>query len=124
MDEQLTGRALDAAVAEHVIGWTRMPWKKEKGVLEGEFMWKTPGDEGLYPAELPRYSTTWEGMGLVVEEMKRRGWRWAAFDESSGYLCSFVRDDEEEIYASAPTAPEAVARAALLALSKGGPSDG
>lgn len=58
------GRELDAKVAE-ALGWTEVAngtiyngkWIDQEGVLN----------------ELPSFSTTWEGMGVLVEEAKKQG---------------------------------------------------
>lgn len=104
---------INAAVAEHVMGWRVSPWSihpNEKPIAayaeEGVGLtWRpTVGfalatDEDHVPPEvlLPDnagdmpgweafdgtswkgvtdYSTTWEGMGLVVERMREEGWYW------------------------------------------------
>jgi len=71
---------------------------------------------------IPAYSTTWEGMKLVVEEMKRKGWSFTLqcwgdeeqieempYEATFGFLGS-------EPTATANTAPHAVCLAALKAL--------
>ena len=74
---------------------------------------------------LPRYSSTWEGMRLVVEALIRDDWEvsleYSAYwqgQEDTGWkvvLCC-IRGQRQVVPAYAPTAPEAVARAALAAL--------
>jgi hypothetical protein len=70
---------------------------------------------------VPTYSTTWEGLGKVVEEMQRRKYVWrieglraAFFDPYAGSPA----DDGTMVYAEAigETAPHAVVLAAIGAL--------
>lgn len=67
---------------------------------------------------LPHYSSTWEGMGLVVEEMERRKWKWQTGKMADGCFGLFI-EGGDDFWGSGATAPEAVARAALRALEKG-----
>jgi hypothetical protein len=67
----------------------------------------------------------WEGLGLLVGEMRRRGWDWLVDVSERGAWCAFerghVKDFTWEGYdQSAETAdelPVAAGRAALLALT-------
>jgi hypothetical protein len=77
------------------------------------------GEKGWFM--VPQYSTTWEGMRLVVEEMQRRGYAWrieglraAFFDPYAGSPA----DDGSMVYAEAlgETTPHAVVLAAIGAL--------
>lgn len=56
-------RALDRELAE-LMG------------LEAEAQTGWIGRPGLWFSELPAFSSTWEGFGLLVEEAERRGWDW------------------------------------------------
>jgi len=66
----------------------------------------------------PQYSTTWEGMRLVVEEMQKRGLYVYCTHHSDGQTTAqVVRDAEETLGdAQSDSAPHAVALAALRAL--------
>ncbi|KPV60741.1 hypothetical protein QJ48_04255 [Paenibacillus sp. A3] len=71
--------------------------------------------------EAAPYSTTWEGMGLVVEEMQRRGLDvhidFVTFGRNKLVDCAIIRNGLEMAHLSMmPNAPHAVAMAALLAL--------
>lgn len=94
-------------IAERLFGW--------KTVMAG----KVPiivGPSGYTATVRPDF-LTWEGMGLVVEEMERRGWKLRIIEASSCYFCFFVQGANEE-QGEGATAPEAVARAALKAIGE------
>lgn len=69
--------------------------------------------------DIPEYSTTWEGMRLVVEEMQRRGFSVFLNNHSSEFRwnCNF-RNEQGEIVGGAfsDSAPHAVILAALAAI--------
>ena len=80
------------------------------------------------PARPPAYSTTWAGLGLVVEEMERRGWYTGGGREivppdfPGQHMIGFGKPpgDPGELLGqavSAPTYMEAACKAALLALA-------
>jgi hypothetical protein len=96
-----------------------------------EYWWGTlPGEE--FAAHLIQdlnFADSWEGMGLVLEAMRARGWMTTvtvfARDNCEALVAvkkripeteGPFRIDEAYFVATAPTAPEAVARAALEAL--------
>ena len=96
MTEQVTGRALDALIAERVFGEPRT---------------------NPYP-----YSSTWEGLGRVVERMRELGWAWTMDYQlgSKFYTAEFWAHGKEPWgWAKADKAPDAVCRAALDALGEG-----
>jgi hypothetical protein len=68
---------------------------------------------------LPLYSSTWSGLGLVVEEMERRGYHWSVsaawidHQKDWGHFCTF---GSEGSFQSADRF-EAACKAALLALA-------
>ena len=137
-------REIDALIAEHVFnlnvmrrevvtidgglcGVDSLPWMP--GVetpRRGVMTWVIPGGPGDYQ-ELPRFSSTWEGMGRVVEAMHGRGW-WcritSPFSAKDGDLWGGGLTPHEttgwngrpDHTGSGASAPEAVARAALAAL--------
>ncbi|MFD2334672.1 hypothetical protein ACFSR7_35970 [Cohnella sp. GCM10020058] len=77
--------------------------------------------------DLPGYSTTWEGMRLVVEEMQRRGWGYGIESEGGGKYHARFCNPMEGAYAEkngADTAPHAVCLAALSALQHVSHTDG
>jgi len=66
---------------------------------------------------VPEYSTTWNGMQLVVEEMQRRGWKLVMSDEGDQWNAFFYWDQNRptvECYEQ--SAPHAVCMASLKAL--------
>jgi hypothetical protein len=79
------------------------------------------GVDELKFAELPDYAGTWEGLGLVVEELRERGWSLSLYGNEPNrerWECYLFREWRATSVcdATGATAPEAVARAALLAL--------
>jgi hypothetical protein len=80
------------------------------------------GPRGDLPCEVapPPYSTSWEGMRLVVERMKADGWLAWIHDKPAGAVAMFAQPnflgERSSRYHEAPTAPLAVCRAALAAL--------
>lgn len=71
---------------------------------------------------VPEYSTTWEGMHLVIEEMQRRGYRYMIHDTHNGIpLAQFQKyNDAYELTgfgrSEGETAPHAVTVAAIKAI--------
>lgn len=73
--------------------------------------------------ELPEWSSTWEGLGMVAAALRAKGWDLKVYivADTKGVDAHVHRDGEEKFYesgphASATDAPEAVALAALKAL--------
>ena len=113
------GPELDANVAERVFG-QRVEWRSYHRV--GKSYSPYYADAG---GEVDDFSTTWDGMGLVVERMRELGWEGAIYlynqepiecivapvgDRCKDYDCT-----HREL-GQANTAPLAVCRAALAAL--------
>lgn len=84
-------------------------------------------DGKLALSEVPPLSTTWEGMRLVVEAMRAKGWRMRleTFEDSVDaefYFPALINSegwlerDSKHFRATADDAPRAVALAALLAM--------
>lgn len=125
MSEQLTGRELDAAVAERVMGW----W-----LCDDDGTWRGSdgsaiGGSGAFQAFEEEWSPSTDiaAAWLVVSAMADKGW--SARVESPALVSRDVRcmfsiphEDEEfgqitaEVEAYAITAPEAICRAALAAI--------
>jgi hypothetical protein len=82
-----------------------------------------PGDLAHISNE--RYSTTWAGLGLVVEEMERRGWGYgstsypwrAKHDAHHAHMAEFYDQHGELAAEHSSTIFEAACKAALLALA-------
>lgn len=120
-DGELTGRALDAAIAERVMEWERVP---VKSVLT-EFQYRTPDHIGLiWPSNAPRYSSSIADAMKVLPALRKR----LALSDSIVFWCkpsSFIvqiwaddADDTELANVLADTLPEAICRAALAAVKK------
>lgn len=110
-------RKLDALVAEKVMGW-RMVTYTAGGEQVTEL---APPDGDLHRAgRWPNYSTEIEDAWLVVEKLRPRIWRRMAIDITA-HQCQmgFTLDHEDGPHGSAiaDTAPLAICRAALAALS-------
>jgi hypothetical protein len=66
------GRELDVLIATEVMGWVFCNCDVYGGV--GEHRHDVDDWSALEPT--PRFSTTYEGMGLVLERMRELGWGW------------------------------------------------
>ena len=75
----LSDRELDALVAERVMEWERV----RRYEIDDVALTAGTRHDGRR-VEVPFYSTTWEGAGLVLEAMRERGWRWAVYPAASG----------------------------------------
>ncbi len=114
------GPELDELVAKHICGLR----------LNGTSMVTDPKSHIAFA--LPRYSTTWNGLGAVVEAMQAKDFLLSLYDgrhnpygDPEEWSSIFRRQNYDPFVQAraeyAPTAPLAVARAALIALlPKGG----
>lgn len=107
-------RTLDAVLAERLFGWTTRDHPL--------FPWIQPVT-GIAFSAPPAISTSWEGMGLVLEAMKARGWDYEvrsipAASVATRAHCEFHRAFGEFSDRSADSLPMAVALAALTALGE------
>lgn len=106
------GRELDTKVAE-ALGWG-VPIKEVRPHNQAVY-WK----DFILGTLLPHFSTTWEGMGVLVEEARKQGFRFkidmygsytvATVGIDVGGLIKFVAGDHQI------TAPHAVCTAFLKA---------
>lgn len=113
--QYVAGRALDALVAEKVMGWTRHPdsWPP---------MYREPGDELRPPgsgyAVVPSYSTAIAAAWEVVEAMRLKFYRFlingGIYDTNWGasFHANFASGDDY-FHGYADTASLAICRAAL-----------
>lgn len=130
-------RALDALLAEHLFGLKNVSYRMDPcgaaitGGPEKElFHGPRRGGDLLLDAIGPpgtlvhRYSSSWEGLGLVVEAMRAKGHIWFNLKTGDerwvGGRCaaSFDPDsrDDDDAWSSDDSPPMAVALAALRAL--------
>jgi hypothetical protein len=107
------GRALDAFVAETVMGWSRE--QQEIGLPPGLY-----GDENFQP--FPRYSTSiadaWEVVSKLdgewtIEGQEEVGWISSFYSSTGGIDAIVIRESS-----SAITAPHAICLTALKAMEK------
>lgn len=127
MNETMTDRELDAYLAEHLFGWT---WPFDdpligNGLYPGRIAGYAPepNDDGEEFDDVPAYSSTGEGMLMVIEAMRERGW-WFSVEEygdDGPHQCvEFDKDGDD--YLPTPVAavpgslPRAVAEAAAQAI--------
>ena len=113
--KRLEGRELDAAVAEHVMGWERY------GPPGFEYLGNPRTDPETDPdwSRVPRYSTDIAAAWQVVELMRERGWTMRLYEwQKGGSTACFFRHNGrlEEHWASGRNPAEAISRAALLAV--------
>lgn len=112
IDEMQAGREMDELIAEKVMGWKRGNTKY------GEMPWyptgKIPcGHRGRLG--VPCYSIEIEKTWNLVEWMK--DWNMELNWYGNDWEASFDTDEDGEYYAIAPTAPLAICRAALKAVT-------
>lgn len=118
MSDERTGRGLDAAVAEKVSGWTgcendgvSTTGRPPAGAEDHD---KFSGIRGVY--HVPHYSRDWAGAGLVIEEMRRKGWAVRVNDVGAyGWDVTF-NGHGRSVFGNAPEIGVAVCRAALNAV--------
>lgn len=107
------GRELDDLIATKVMGWKLSIDHAE----DGGYTWFDADGEETYCREDFRPSTTWEGMRLVVEEMKRRGWATEMNIDLNNYVVMrrIIGNTDTE-FCSGGDLPHLVCLAALKAL--------
>jgi hypothetical protein len=132
MTADIDPRRLDALLAQAFGAQIKPafpPDPEEPGVLDlvdpdGVLLgWQNPNEDWRYTDELPRYSTTGDGMLLVVEAMRVRGWEYGIHASDIGqHKAEFSTSGADRnrpfgfAFAWADTAPLAVALAACRAL--------
>ena len=122
--------ALDAEIAERIMGRAVTRDAYVYDPAGGGAGFTGPGfTDTFLPATgsmemIPRYSTSGDAMLEVLARMKALGWKPYLSEPSDGtHLATFVRSasiiqEDEVVKATAPTLPEAVARAALKAVGE------
>ncbi len=98
-------------VATRLMGWERDPYEEQ---------WKRGSITVFLPALLPAYETDWAAMGMVIEAMRARGWRFSipewAPDNDGDYCVGFYKSTVGDFYDYAPELPLAVCLAVKAAL--------
>jgi len=117
----LTGPELDAAVATEVMGW-------EHGHASPDWWWDGPTERYTHPRCTWQPHLRWDHAGEVVEAMRAKGYdvilEMFAPHESDApgkfhfhaWADSDLVDCPPDVNAPGHTAPEAICRAALLAM--------
>lgn len=119
--DKLEGRALDAAVAEHVMGckWVQIS-EHERGLVVGRdhkylmvgVLVRDDDDRPTYVDNLPAYSLDWREAGKVAEHLGTLHLAHSgATGEWQASYCDAINSD-----AHGKTAPLAICRAALKAV--------
>ena len=118
----LTGRALDAAVAERVMGWRVQPNAWDSRSCDE----RTPRyDYGVVEADrgvrggVPRFSTSHDAVATVRAEIERRGLRGHfvyALAKQFGFSFEIEPFDEIAVWIFLNATPEQQCRAALAAV--------
>jgi hypothetical protein len=132
--EKATGRELDALVAEHVMGWRWMEIRSrhlavlaepEESYEDEQWRFATADAKPARDAlrNVPAYSTTGDGMLLVMNQMAELGFtlevsKWHR-GEALARVVRFDNVHDELVYLAMENCgvPEAACRAALLAVS-------
>ena len=116
------GREMDALAARKAMGWTHIITKDQYGGVYVGWPPDRSAESGEY---IPHYSTDDAAAMKIVPAMAKRGWDFAVYywAESERYTAYFLRDSRHEgayAQAEAGALPEAICKAALLALLKKG----
>lgn len=118
--EREAGPALDADIGQHVMGLIVQRWRDGDVVTGSHYF----GPDGRRMFETPAYSTTGDGMLLVIERMRALGWWWEldspgqqdANGDTRDQAHLWRIDSEATVTMAGDTLPHAVALAALAAL--------
>ncbi len=118
VSEAVDTQALDAWLAEHLLGGPRANpgwyWFRGTGETDGFPDIDVPGQEPLFSG--PKLSTTGDGMLMVERAIVERGWQIVSgWDNESPCWARIVTETAVPI-AKADSLPEAVALAARAAL--------
>jgi len=118
------GRALDALVAEKVMGWRNLqPWTYGPPELVGTMSGQDPDIIPTRAADeyrvVPRYSENVGDAWKVLEKMHDGGWFFCVTQRNGLPWCSVWREDGDTFSIEGSVTdvlPVAICRAALLAL--------
>lgn len=113
-NDQLSGRDLDAAVAERVFSWERMP----NATALAPYAYKRPDGHVVHPYSAPNYSESIETAMQVVDKMRAQGWSFACtlYEGKLPYASFCKGTAASSRNAEAESLPEAICRAALKAV--------
>jgi hypothetical protein len=115
----MTDRELDAYLAENLFRWTLMVSDRGFGSRVAN---ATGGLAGLPTYPVPSYSSAGDGLLLVLEAMRERGWNGYTHvvPEDSLYHAAFQHESTKSIvldWHDCDSLPRAVAEAAYAALN-------
>ena len=116
-DDQLSGRELDAAVAERVFDWQRIP----DATALAPHAYKRPDGHTVHPYSAPHYSSSIEAAHQVVQKLFSEGYILGMFAVGfdNFYWCSITTPKPERKNFDGPhcdSLSEAICRAALKAI--------
>ncbi|MEK8215527.1 BC1872 family protein [Paenibacillus sp. FSL L8-0463] len=117
------GREMDALIAEKVLGWTDIK-RVNPAVIHSFSADGNHANFGFSPVlykhvPFPLYSTDISAAWEVVTHLKSKYWYFMLSDENEGWEASFYWDPHRPAFeAVSATAPEAICKAALLAVLK------
>jgi len=110
-----TARALDAQVAEEVMGWQRFPYLMEPA--PGTVRYCPPGRVHVSTIEkVPPYSTDYTAVRLVEDEIERRGLGPRFVAELGACVCLEYPYANRGVWRILRASPEDRCRAALSAV--------
>ncbi|SDJ62085.1 BC1872 family protein [Paenibacillus naphthalenovorans] len=109
-----SGRELDALVAEKVMGWN----VKFMGDILWGWMYSETERNRWY--NVPKFSADISAAWKAVEKMKRNDWVFVINSISEEWTALFYLDRIHEHEVTCNSAPEAICKAALLAIMNGG----
>lgn len=135
MTELEAGPELDALIAVHIFGWRWVSYPWYDGTIKqylqapdgdpphGDDFYVFDDDTRITDWNFGGWSDTWDGAGLVVEQMRSMGWHYQLADGFDGQQTavllwgkSWWHDPDKAYKARAPMLPLAICRAALLAV--------
>ncbi|GAB7057397.1 hypothetical protein JCM16163A_41460 [Paenibacillus sp. YK5] len=112
-----SGRELDVLVAEKVMRGTAHTYVFNNKTINGMMV---PIENGTRISRIPHYSTDISAAWEVVEKMKRNDWVFVINSISEEWTALFYLDRIHEHEVTCNSAPEAICKAALLAIMNGG----
>lgn len=121
------GKALDALVAQRVMGLTPCPHWAYSSMMRVQASWmKTAdcphaSDECFWAKHPAEYSRNIAAAWIIVDHLRQTGWRTSLFshyshgpDRPFEWGCNFVNGIERNVVSYGPAAPLAICRSSLL----------